>query len=117
MDFDVYGETINGEKTYKSIADMLKLGKSVLIGWTDELYSYHDILFSIDVIKVGYIQRGIQGTNLFVSIISCTSYAFNIDSEKEGTYIQRKLGMMNETGDKLKELINGIIRCLNESEV
>ena len=36
------------------------------------------------------------------------------DTIKDGTYIQEKLNMNNKCGDKLAELINGIIGELNE---
>ena len=38
------------------------------------------------------------------------------DTIKDGTYIQEKLNMNNDCGDKLAELINGIIGELNAKD-
>ena len=113
MNIDKYGEIINGELTYKQIAELLKSGDTVGIGWTDEAYTHLDIVFKLGIEKFGNFQRGIRANYLFVSIISFTSYAFSIENEKLGGYIQEKLQMNNDCGDKLKELINGIIKELN----
>ena len=114
MNFDKYDEVINGEETYKEIANVLKRHKSIGIGWTDEHYTHLDIIFTLGVVKKGCFQRGIQANDLFVSIIGHTSYGFKTDSLKFSGYIQEKLRMNNECGDKLSELINGIIVFLNE---
>lgn len=113
MNYGEYAEIINGEKTYKKIAELLKKGEAVGIGWTDELYTHLDIIFKLGITKIGSFQRGIRENYLYVSIISHTSYAFSIENEKLGGYIQEKLQMNNDCGDKLKELINGIIKELN----
>lgn len=114
MNKNEYGKIINGKDTYKEIAKLLKEGKTVGIGWTDELTTHLDINFKIGLdVKEGYFQRGIVANNLFVSIIGHTCYGFIPVTIKPGTYIQEKLNMMNETGDKLAELINGIIEELN----
>lgn len=109
MNYDKYNEVINGELTYKKLAEMLKQDDAVCIGWTDEVFTHLDIMFILGVNKFGDFQRGIRSNYLFVSIIDHTSYAFVPDSIKEGNYIQEKLRMNNSCGDKLKELINGII--------
>ena len=44
------------------------------------------------------------------------AYAFNVGNIKIGNYIQEKLRMNNECGDKLAELINGIISELINNE-
>lgn len=114
MNKDIYGEVINGKETYKEIAKLLKDGKTVGIGWTDELSIHLDIIFKLGLdVKENYFQRGIKQDNLFVSIIDYTSYGFMPDTIKAVTYIQEKLDMRNETGDRLAELINGIIGELN----
>lgn len=113
MDKDIYGEVINGEKTYKEIAYLLKCGNSVIIGWTDEEGTHFDILFSLNVVKEGTLQGGLRWNDLFVSIMRIGSFGFLTDSEKESGYIGEKLGLgNNDTTVKLTELINGIIEQL-----
>ena len=114
MNSDIYEQIINGEETYIKIAHDLLNNETVGIGWTDELYTHFDIIFKLGFTKYGPFQRGIKSDYLLVSIIDHTSYAFKTDSIKQGTYIQEKLRLNNETGDKLAELINGIIKELNK---
>lgn len=117
MDINNYGEVINGKYTYKVIANNLLAGKTIGIGWTDEDCEHLDIIFKLGLDgKSGDFQRGIQSNYLFVSIIDRTSYAFKPDTIKLGGYIQEKLRMNNECGDKLAELINGIISELIEEK-
>ena len=117
MNKNEYGEIINGKSTYKMIADLLSIGETIGIGWTDELDTHLDIIFKLGLdAKSGNFQRGIKATDLFVSIIGFTSYGFKTDSIKEGTYIQEKLDMRDETGDELANLINGIIGELNAKD-
>lgn len=115
MNYDNYCEVINGTGTYCYIANKLKEGETIGIGWTDEDKTHLDIIFKLGLnYKFGIFQRGIRSNYLFVSIIDYTSYAFVPDAIKEGTYIQSKLRMNNTCGDKLAELINGIIKELGE---
>lgn len=116
MNYNKYREIINGEETYKVIAQRLKENKMVGIGWTDEESTHFDILFKLEFEKFGDFQRGIRANYLVVSIIDHTSYAFNIDDIKMGDYIQEKLRMNNSCGNKVAELINGIIKVLNGDE-
>lgn len=51
MNKDKYDEIMNGENTYKEIANRLKQGQAVIIGWTDEEYTHLDILFTYNVYK------------------------------------------------------------------
>lgn len=117
MNFNKYNEVINGTHTYKEIARLLLENKSVGIGWTDESQTHLDIIFKLGITKINPFQRGIEEDCLYVSIIDYTSYAFNIENEKMGNYIQEKLRMNNECGDKLKDLINGIIKQINSKSV
>ena len=116
MNVDEYGEIINGEDTYREIAKHLMNGESVGIGWTDEDSTHFDIIFTLGIKKYGLFQRGIKTNDLFVSIIGWSSYGFKTDDIKLGGYIQEKLRLSNYdiTGEKVKELINGVIECLNK---
>ena len=114
MNQDTWGEIINGNQTFQILAKKLSEGQTVGIGWTDEKETHLDIIFKCGLdTKCGDFQRGIRQDYLFVSIIDYTSYAFVPDDIKLGTYIQEKLRMNNSCGDKLKELINGVIKELN----
>lgn len=114
MNQDEYGEIINGEKTYKEIAHILRTGRSVIIGWTDEEYTHLDLLFSLSPYKQSsnYLQRGLRGINeVYVCIIGIGAFGFDIDGEKSSEYISEKLNIHGQpTVDKLTELINGIIK-------
>lgn len=112
MNYDKYGEVINGKGTYKEIAKLLEENNTVGIGWTDEDSTHLDIIFKLGVLKFGNFQRGIKANFLYVSIIDYTSYAFVPDTIKYGTYIQEKLRLNDHCGDKVAELINGIIKEL-----
>ena len=116
MNVDEYGEVINGKDTYFEIAKNLMEGESVGIGWTDEDSTHFDIIFTLGIKKYGLFQRGIKTNDLFVSIIGWSSYGFRTDDIKLGGYIQEKLRLSNYdvTGEKVKELINGVIECLNK---
>lgn len=115
MNFNKYDEVINGKYTYESIAKLLFKGETVGIGWTDEKDTHFDIIFKLGIEKYGIFQRGIKANYLYVSIIDHTSYAFCVENGvKQGTYIQEKLRINDYTGDKLAQLINGIIICLNK---
>lgn len=118
MDKNEYDEIINGENTYKEISKKLKEGQSVIIGWVDEEMTRLDILFSYLPYTEGtYLQRGIRRNDLFVSIMGMCAYAFSIENEKYSGYIGEKLKIgNNETTEKLTELINGIIKEL-ENEI
>ena len=118
MKQDIYGEIINDVKTYKDIANNLKDGSNVIIGWTDEEYTHLDILFSFRAYKdmKNYLQRGIRGNELFVSIIGLGSFGFDANAnEKEPGYIAGKLNLTGKsTVEKFGELVNGIIKELNK---
>ena len=116
MNVDEYGEVINGEDTYFEIAKNLMEGESVGIGWTDEDSTHFDIIFTLGIKKYGLFQRGIKTNDLFVSIIDWSSYGFSTYDIKLGGYIQEKLRLSNYdvTGEKVKELVNGVIECLNK---
>ena len=116
MNVDEYGEIINGEDTYFEIAKNLMEGESVGIGWTDEDSTHFDIIFTLGITKYGMFQGGIKANDLFVSILHWSSYGFRTDGIKLGGYIQEKLRLSDYdiTGEKVKELVNGVIECLNK---
>lgn len=118
MNYDEYNEVINGKDTYFKIAKHLIKGESVGIGWTDEDSTHFDIIFTLGTKKYGLFQGGIKANDLFVSILHWSSYGFKADTIKEGTYIQEKLRLSdyNITGEKVKELVNGVIECLNKEK-
>ena len=115
MNYDKYGEIVNGVETYLDIAQKLLNRESVIIGWTDEEYTHYDILFTGGAYQQegNYLQRGLRGSDLFVSIMSKNAFGFKVDGIKHEGYIAEKL---NITGDttirKLAELINGVITGL-----
>ena len=118
MNQDKYGEIINGEETYIEIAKKLKKGKSVIIGWTDEEYTHLDILFTGGAYKEdgNYLQRGLRGRELFVSIMSIGAFGFDVDVLKSSGYVAEKLNLRGQpTLDKFTELLNGIIAELVEA--
>lgn len=117
MNFSKYGEVINGDLTYKAIAEEINYNQSILIGWTDEEFTHYDILFIYKTITRGTnIQGGIRGSDLFVSIMRKGAFGFEVNSqEKSSGYIAEKLHVGGDvTAEKLAELINGVIKELNQ---
>ena len=119
MNKDKYGEIINGESTYRIIADELIEGKSVIIGWTDEGYDHRDILFTFRPQKYGTLQRGLNSpSHLYISIMDFSCMGFLIeddtDNKKHPSYIKEKLRLSdNSCNDKICELINGVIEYID----
>lgn len=122
MNKDEYGEIINGEDTYQTIAENLVQNKSVIIGWTDQGYDHRDILFTIRPIKYGTLQRGLNwNSHLYVSIIDRSCMGFLIESDtnnvKHPSYIKEKLRLQdNSCDDKICELVNGVISHLDKTK-
>lgn len=117
LELNMYGEVENSKKNYKDIADILSKNRTIGIGWTDGKDSHFDILFKYGLdYKIGTFQRGIRSDYLFISIIGWTSYGFRTDSLKDSSYIIEKLGINGEAGEKITELINGIIEELSYYE-
>ena len=119
MNYNVieYGEIINGELTYKTIAEKLKSKGSLLIGWCDEEYSHYDILFLYQTDFAGTnIQGGIRQTDLFISIMRKGAFGFEINNQqKSPEYIAEKLHISGtHTSKKIAELINGVIKEMRE---
>lgn len=122
MNFDEYGEVINGEDTYREIADLLTdisglAGrKPVIIGWTDGKGTHFDILFVLGAEKFGTIQGGIRGSDLFVSIMRWGAFGFCVDhKDTDAGYYEEKLGnrgTFGPTAEPLAELINGVKKYL-----
>ena len=114
MNKDEYGEIVNGYDTVIEISKRLKEGQSVIIGWTDEKYTHLDLLFNYNSYKEGILQRGLRGSELFVSIIGLGAFGFDVkDREIYKGYILEKLNIRGEpTTSKLAELVNGVIKEL-----
>lgn len=114
---DEYGEVINHKQTYKRIALALANGRSVIIGWTDQNMTHYDILFSFKTDRHGYLQRGLNGRELFVSIIGFGAFGFALDDdERVGSYISEKLNIKG-SGEQINDLINGVIKALGKEQV
>lgn len=115
MNYDEYGEVINGEKTYKAIAADLAQSP-VLIGWTDQNGTHLDILFALTAQKHGTVQGGVRGGDLFISIMRWGAFGFSIDEkETHAGYYDEKLGnrgSLGPTAEPLAELINGVKKYL-----
>lgn len=122
MNKDGYDEIINGIDTYKTIAKELKKGKSIIIGWADEMYDHRDILFNLRPTKFGTLQQDLNfSSHLYVSIISYSCFGFLIecdcDNRKFDSYILEKLRLCsNNCNLKICELINGVIHELDKME-
>ena len=114
MNKNQYGEVINGTDTYNEIEHILRMGRSVLVGWIDEGGSFYNILFSLSPYREpgNVLQRGLKGINeLYVSIIGYGTFGFDTDTEKHSSYIAEKLNIYGDTTrEKLTELINEIIK-------
>jgi len=110
MNKDNYGEVINGEHTYNTIATLLHTGQPALVGWTDEAGTHFDILFTRKAFKEGTVQGGIKWDDLFVSIMRQGAFGFEVENKNTAPgYYMEKLGFTGEeTGEKLAELINNI---------
>lgn len=113
---DEYGELINHSDTYREIAMVLGMSKSVIIGWTDEEMTHFDIMFTLSPIRFGNLQRGLRGAGeLYISVIGIGCFGFTLSdpNERHPGYIAEKItaNRMNlgSTADKLAELINGVI--------
>ena len=121
MNKEKYGEKKKKKNTYKEIADRLIKGQAVIIGWTDEEYTHFDILFTYKVYKeIGsYLQRGLRGNELFVSIMSLGAFGFDVNNSKKSPgYIGEKLGLNNcPTTEKLAELINAVIKEIHNETI
>lgn len=115
MNFDKWNEVINGEQTYKKIAETLLDTGKCIIGWTDQQYDHRDILFTYQPKHLGgVLQRGLKWYYLYVSIIDQTSMGFLMEDRtnnvKHESYLMEKLRLNDNHCDiKICELINGVI--------
>lgn len=120
MQYDPYREVVNGEGTYRAIAEHLRQEESVLVGWTDGQMTHLDILFSVNPVAYGSnIQGGVRPRDLFVSVMRWGSFGFelNTDDTHPG-YIDEKLGnraSFGPTAEPLAELINGVKKAYNDN--
>lgn len=110
MNKDEYGEVINGEETYNTIATLLHTGQPALIGWTDEDGTHFDILFTRKAFKEGIVQGGIKWDDMFISIMRLGAFGFKVENKDTAPgYYAEKLGYSGtSTTEKLAELFNEI---------
>lgn len=115
VNYDEWGEVINGPETFKAVAQHIAHGGSAFIGWNDGDVTHLDILFSLTPVKAGLVQGGLnQGQNLFVSIMRIGAFGFDINNpDTHPNYYAQKLGITGSvTIEKLAELIDGIKEAL-----
>lgn len=113
---DEYGTVLNSPSTYKYIAHILNEMGSILIAWTDQRGTQLDIMFTKFQVpmlqKVGPVQGGLLGNDLFVSIMRMGAFGFEIDHDNTfAGYYEEKLAMrisLGSTADELAKLINGV---------
>lgn len=120
VDKDDYDEVINGKRTYQFIATQLNSGDAVVIGWTDELATHYDILWVLGAHREGNLQGGLDGHELFVSIMRKGAFGFDADRSLLGPlhpeYVGEKLYVSGVAAQKLAELINGVLGALGDLE-
>lgn len=120
-EYDEYGEIINCEEAFTSIALLLATVQTVLIGWTDQAGTHFDILLTnkANFMRAGF-QGGIKPTDLFVSIMRLGAFSFKKQSLAEGlhpNYIGEKLHLGGGiTAEKLAELLQGVCKKLIQME-
>jgi len=115
-----FGDVVEGEKTYKTVADIIKKTGSCLVGWNDQDLTHFDILFTLKPQFKGNIQGGINPPEyLFVSIMRIGAFAFKIKRQTPlfVTYVDEKLGyavkgLGTPTKQRITDLINGILTNL-----
>lgn len=114
MNEDTYGEIINGEDTYREIATDLRESGRCLVGWTDQDSTHLDILFVYRSPKYGTVQGGVQGSDLFVSIMRRGAFGFSVsEPDTAPAYYDEKLGGgLNATSIQLAALVNGVKKAL-----
>ncbi len=112
MNYDEYGEVINGDLTYKGIAEELK-SNAVLVGWTDQDGTHFDVLFTLTTLIYGTVQGGIKKKDLFVSIMRKGAFGFEVENiDTHPNYYSEKLAGMGSTAEKFAELVNGVKKYL-----
>lgn len=114
MNYDEWGEIINGENTYKFIAGELG-SNALMVGWTDGNGTHFDVLFTLTALFYGTnIQGGLRKNDLFVSIMRRGAFGFEIEhTDTHSGYYDEKLGGgMGSTSEALAELINGVKKHL-----
>lgn len=120
MNIDKYDEVINGDNTYKIIAETLLDSGKCIIGWTDQGYDHRDILFTYKPMHLGgNLQCGLRWCYLYISIMSLSCMGFllesNRDNRKYNSYIMEKLGLYdNDCDNKICDLINGVIHEMDK---
>ena len=118
IQFDESGTVINDEETYGVLAEMLLMGRSVVIAWTDREDTQLDIFMRLNAEQYGPVQGGITGTYLYVAIMRVGAFAFDPHGESSPEYYAEKFGMeaISVTTEKLAELLNGIRKAIKNAE-
>lgn len=117
---DAWGEVVNGPDTVRTIVESLTVGWPVIIGWTDERATHHDVLFAIVRDIHGPLQgihpvaQRIPSSILFVSVMRVGAFGFVMErgTKFDDRYVAEKLGVGGATADALAALINDVVQEL-----
>lgn len=125
-DLDTWGVVINGPRTYFSIAQALRAGRSVAMGWTDGRSTLHGLLFATDADRVTFVPginraaqlHEVMDRVLFVSVLRVGAFGFVMDGEQlHPDYVGEKLGTGSSvTSEALAALINGVMQYMREGD-
>lgn len=114
-DRDDYGYIINGENTYRELAQALFYGDPApIFSWTDQEGTVLDIMLEWRTQQLTHLQRGISsGTHLIVAVIGVGAGGFDITNGqwKAPSYVAEKLSInpSNDVAKPLAQLLNGVI--------
>lgn len=116
VQYDEWGEVINSEQTYDSLAKVLKKDGAVVFGWTDGDVTHFDVVLTLNPKQFGSLQGGQRGsTDLFVGVRGFGCFGFDrYAPDTHWHYIEQKLGgrFGHVTGLAFAELINGVKKYL-----
>jgi len=113
MNIDEYNEVINGQATYDGIANVLRSGNSMIIGWSDGKGTHFDILFTLKPsgVEGNLLQGGVKSRDLFVSIMRLGAFGFKVGTIADAYYYEEKLAggrSLGSTSTDLATLINSL---------
>ena len=110
MNYDEWKQVVNGQDTYTDLARRLLNTGSVIVGWTDQIATHHDILFTYKPSQAGDLQGGLSGPMLYVSVMRIGAFAFRSGQVLHHDYVAEKLGLLST--EAMTELINGVLKEL-----